>query len=172
MNVSDVWSSDFDQYRTNVYVFVPLWGTSLCYYNSLCILRSSGTTLREDGEREEQEREGLEQKRRRWGGLGEEEDKRRSPSQPAGWGEKEWWERKPKEEGEGVAAELERLRVCVKAKWGLYKWKQMPGIMNLSGRRWEWRWWSTWLPGWLSFTLLLSPLIQRSEGEKEEESVI
>lgn len=38
------------------------------------------------------------------------------------------------------------------AKWGLYKWKQMPGIMNLSGRRWGWRWWSTSLPGWLSLT--------------------
>lgn len=76
--------------------------------------------------------------------------------------------------GEGVAKKkkLERLWVCVRAKWGLYKWKQMPGIMNLSGRRWGWRWWSTWLPGWLSFTLLLLPLNclpQCSEGEGEKE---
>lgn len=67
---------------------------------------------------------------------------------------------------------LERLWVCVRAKWGLYKWKQMPGIMNLSGRRWGWRWWSTWLPGWLSFTPLLlplklpSPVLGGREGER------
>lgn len=157
----------------SMFMFLYLCEVLHCATTIVCVscVRAGRRWGRMENERSEKER-GLEQKRRRWGGLGEEEDKRRSPSQPAGWGEKEWWERKPKEEGEGVAAELERLRVCVKAKWGLYKWKQMPGIMNLSGRRWEWRWWSTWLPGWLSFTLLLSPLIQRSEGEKEEESAI
>lgn len=79
--------------------------------------------------------------------------------------------------GEGVTQKNKKtktsewLRVCVRAKWGLYKWKQMPGIMNLSGRRWGWRWWSTWLPGWLSFTLLLLPLDcfpQSSEGERRK----
>lgn len=63
-------------------------------------------------------------------------------------------------EGEAAGKKAGESWECGRAgaKWGLYKWKQMPGIMNLSGRRWGWRWWSTPLPGWLSLTSLLLPL--------------
>lgn len=129
--------------------------------------RTNGGEKNPERARAEEEEE---MRRIRWGGGGQEA----LSSQPAGWGEKEWRERESRRRrgGRSKKKKLERLWVCVRAKWGLYKWKQMPGIMNLSGRRWGWRWWSTWLPGWLSFTLLLLPLNclpQCSEGEREKE---
>lgn len=54
----------------------------------------------EDTQWEETEGAWAEEKRGGgWGGLGEEEEKRHSPSQPARWGEKGWRERKQEEEG-------------------------------------------------------------------------
>lgn len=116
---------------------------------------------------------GLEQKkRRRWGGLGEEEDKSALPlSQPDGEKKSDEREGRRRRRGRSKIAG-ETVSVCARAKWGLYKWKQMPGIMNLSGRRWGWRWWSTWLPGWLSLTLLLplSCLPHECKREKQKET--
>lgn len=143
-----------------------LWG--VCRAGS----KAMGTTVEDKGGSRGPERswaeEEEEMRRIRWG-RGQE----RSPSQPAGWGEKEWREREGRRRRRGrskIAGET--VSVCARAKWGLYKWKQMPGIMNLSGRRWGWRWWSTWLPGWLSLTLLLplSCLPHECKREKQKET--
>lgn len=60
---------------------------------------------------------GLEQKkRRRWGGLGEEEEDKRLSPQPAGWGEKEWRERERRRRRGGRSKKSWRDCECV---WGL-----------------------------------------------------
>lgn len=153
-------------YNENKMKIGRLWG--VCRAGS----KAMGTTV-EDKWGGAGDLRGLEQKkRRRWGGLGEEEDKSALPlSQPDGEKKSDEREGRRRRRGRSKIAG-ETVSVCARAKWGLYKWKQMPGIMNLSGRRWGWRWWSTWLPGWLSLTLLLplSCLPHECKREKQKET--